>query len=77
MELNGSGQRYDYDEDEVYRRMIEYGFAPYAYDPYQRSLKELNGKNHVGGNTLFVRDVAAVRQRLQTAPPFKVMGKSL
>jgi hypothetical protein len=28
MELNGSGRRYDYDEDELYTRMIKYGFAP-------------------------------------------------
>jgi len=77
MELNGSGQRYHHDEDEVYKRMIEYGFSSYNYDPYQRSLKELNGKNHGAGNTLFVRDVAAVRERLQTAPAFTVMGDSL
>ncbi|MDQ5846784.1 MAG: FkbM family methyltransferase [Acidobacteriota bacterium] len=77
MELNGSGQRYNFDEGDLYSRMIEYGFAPYSYEPYERSLTELNGKNMRAGNTLFVRGVEAVRQRLQTAPPFKVMGKSL
>lgn len=77
MELNGSGRRYDYDEDDVYSQMVDCGFAPYAYDPYQRSLKELNGKNHGAGNTLFVRNVAAVRQRLQSAATFTVMGTSL
>lgn len=74
MELNGSGQRYHFDEGDLYSRMTEYGFAPYTYE---RSLNELNGKNHQEGNTLFVRDVETVRQRLQTAPQFKVMGKSL
>lgn len=77
MELNGSGRRYNHDEDEVYKRVIEYGFASYDYDPYQRSLKELNGKNYGAGNTLFVRDVAAARHRLQTAPAFTVMGERL
>lgn len=77
MELNGSGQRYNYDEDEVYKRMVGYGFAPYSYDPYKRALEELNGKNQGSGNTLFVRDVDAVRGRLQSAPAFTVMGKSL
>jgi len=77
MELNGSGRRYGYDEGNALRSMTDYGFAPYAYDPYQRFLKELNGKNHGAGNTLFVRDVAAVSQRLQAAPPFTVMGASL
>ena len=77
VELNGSGRRYNHDEDEVYKRMIEYGFAAYNYDPYQRSLKELNGKNHNSGNTLFVRDVVVVSERLRTAPAFTVMGESL
>jgi len=77
MELNGSGQRYSFNEGDLYRRMIEYGFAPYTYKPYERFLKKLGGKNYQAGNTLFVRDVETVRQRLQTAPPFKVMGKSL
>ena len=77
MELNGSGGRYDFDEDNVYGRMVNYGFAPYTYDPYQRSLKELKGKNQAAGNTLFVREVAAVRERLQTARAFTVHGESL
>lgn len=77
MELNGSGRRYDYDEDELYTRMIKYGFATYSYDPYKRSLEELNGKNSGAGNTLFVRDVEVVRQRLQSAPSFTVLDESL
>jgi FkbM family methyltransferase len=77
MELNGSGRRYNHDEAVVCRRMVGYGFASYVYDPYQRSLKELKGKNQGAGNTLFVRDVAAVRMRLQAAPAFTVLGESL
>lgn len=77
MELNGSGRRYNYDENDVYARMLGYGFSPYSYDPYQRSLKELNGKNLTAGNTLFIRDVETVRQRLREAPAFTVMGQSL
>jgi FkbM family methyltransferase len=77
MELNGSGRRYNHDEDEIYKRMIEHGFAAYHYDPFHRSLQELDGKNPSAGNTLFVRDVEAVRKRLQTAPAFTVMGESL
>ncbi|HXM47352.1 MAG TPA: FkbM family methyltransferase [Pyrinomonadaceae bacterium] len=77
MELNGSGRRYGYDEDRVFESMRDYGFVPYAYDPYQRALKELNGKSQGSGNTLFIRDVASVRERLHGAPPFTVIGASL
>ena len=77
MELNGSGNRYDYDESELYNRMVEYGFTPCSYEPYERRLNKLNGKNRSGGNTLFVRDVETVANRLMSAPSFSVMGRSL
>jgi len=77
MELNGSGQRYGFDEDRLYSRMINYGFTSYEYDPHDRSLKELNAKNDRGGNTIFVRDAQEVRLRLREASAFRVMGTSL
>ena len=77
MELNGGGQRYDHDESELFTRMVEYGFTPCSYEPYQRRLNKLNGKNEAGGNTLFVRDMEMVIERLMSAPSFSVMGRSL
>ncbi len=77
MELNGSGSRYNYDEDELYQRMIGYGFNPYSYSPFERSLNAMNGERGRSGNTLFVRDVAGVRQRLKEAPTFTVNEESV
>lgn len=77
MELNGSGQRYDHDDSELYTRMVEHGFSPYSYEPYERRLNKLNGKNQSGGNTLFIRDVGTVNKRLLSAPTFSVLGRSL
>lgn len=77
MELNGSGRRYNHDERELYKRMIDYGFTPCSYIPSGRSLEVLNGEYEPAGNTLFVKDLKAVKQRLETAPPFTVGGKSI
>ena len=77
IELNGSGQRYNYDEGDVYSQMTGHGFTPCQYEPYERRLEQLQGKNDLSGNTLFVRDVEAVSERLASEPAFSVMGRKL
>ena len=67
MELNGSGSRYGFDEDEILKTMSNYGFATYSYDPFARELAGLGGKNTLSGNTLFVRNKLAVLERIKMA----------
>lgn len=74
MELNGSGRRYGFDEDRILERMGEYGFGTYAYEPFSRELINLEGKNVNAGNTLFLRNVSFVRDRLATAPKVCING---
>jgi FkbM family methyltransferase len=75
MELNDSGRRYGYDDSSLVRLMNESGFRSCTYDPSRRALVDLGGKNLASGNTLFVRDEAAVTRRLQSAPPFEVLSR--
>ena len=78
MELNGSGNRYGYDEDKILGLMSSYGFKPYAYTPFERRLIPLKGKNTIGtGNTLFIRDRALIQERIKTARGIKVHGVSI
>jgi hypothetical protein len=52
--------------------LFDAGFSQYEYDPWKRQLsKEVNARE---GNALFIRDAAFVRERLATAPAFKVLG---
>ena len=74
MELNGSGARYGYSEDAVHERMLDYGFAPCTYSPFERSLQPLAGRNVGEDNTLYVRRSDIVLERLRSAPPFQVAG---
>ena len=76
VELNGSGSRYQQRDEDIFSRILKYGFRPYSYDPQQRSLTALEGKNRVEGNTIFVRDFDIVTQRLRTAPRFSVLDKT-
>lgn len=69
MELNGSGARYGFSEREIVDIMCHYGFLPYVYEPFSRELKPLDGKNSQSGNTLFIRNLQAVREIISKAPP--------
>ncbi len=77
LELNGSAARYGFDESTIVDLMRGHGFATYSYDPLNRILSPLGGKNSASGNTLFVRDVAFVENRLRGAPRVAVAGRRI
>lgn len=72
IELNGSGYRYDFDERAIHSNLVRIGFNPYLYDPFTRSLTALSsfGPN----NTVYIRDLEFVQQRVQSAEPIRVNG---
>lgn len=72
MELNGSGNRYGFDENSILKTMQDYGFTTYQYEPFTRELRSLGGKNNSYGNTLFLRNVDAIREKLARAPRITV-----
>jgi FkbM family methyltransferase len=77
MELNGSGLRYGFDEAAILAQMAALGFGTYSYDPLERRLVELDGKNLESGNTLFVRDKSRTLERLADAPEVLIHGMHL
>lgn len=72
MELNGSGKRYDFSDDGLHDRMLALGFAPARYDPMRRSLEQLQSRNELNGNTLYVKRWRDLQTRLETAPRLRV-----
>ncbi|MDK9708680.1 MAG: FkbM family methyltransferase [Desulforhopalus sp.] len=74
MELNGNGSRYGFDESQIIDLMYNYGFETFSYNPFSRTLINLNGKNSGLGNTLFIRNKSFVVDRLKTAPKVTVHG---
>jgi FkbM family methyltransferase len=75
MELNGSGSRYGFEETKILDMMINKGFRTYSYNPFTRTLINLEGKNLNSGNTLFIRDKSLVEERLRLAPKVSVYGR--
>lgn len=75
IELNGSGLRYGFHDKEIHEKLLGFGFAPYSYDPFKRSLTLLDifGAH----NTLYLRDVNFVENRLKNAPAFNIFDDSI
>jgi FkbM family methyltransferase len=75
VELAGYGRQYGFDENALRQRMVDLGFESYQYDPFTRCLKRdsVNGGNkRETENTLFIRDIKFVRQRVESAAAFTV-----
>ena len=77
MELNGSGKKFGFDEGRVFEAMADHGFGAYSYLPGRRELREDEAGQKRTENTIFVRDLAAVRARLKAAPAFSVNGRQV
>lgn len=70
IELNGSGLRYGYDDTEIHKKLLNYGFKPYNYLPRQRELIELDKYN--SHNTIYCRDINFIKERLNSSPKIKI-----
>ncbi|HEX3385636.1 MAG TPA: FkbM family methyltransferase [Mucilaginibacter sp.] len=75
IELNGSGGRYGYDEEDIHQLILSKGFAPYDYEPFARQLKCRAGKGNF--NTIYCRDMAFITERLEAALKIHVMGEQI
>lgn len=70
IELNGSGQRYGYDERQIHNKLSEHGFKPYNYNPKTRQLMEL--ETFGTHNTIYLRDKEFVDERIKSARKIKI-----
>lgn len=76
IELNGSGARYGVKDEEVDRELRRHGFVPCDYDPASRRVRRLETFS-TSGNTIYVRDGAALADRLRESRPIDVFGRSV
>jgi FkbM family methyltransferase len=77
MELNGSGARYGYTDEDLHCSMKDRGFEAASYEPFARRLVGRARGLPAEGNVLYVRDRAEVMARIESAPRFEILGKVL
>ena len=73
METNGSGARYGVSDKILIAMMCEAGFSASIL----RSVFPPLVRRRSSGNTLFVRDVAVVNERIRSAPRYKLVNGSI
>jgi len=71
IELMGSGERYGYDERKIHEILLNSGFEPYTYNPFERKLIRLD--SYANGNTVYIRDLDFVTDRVRTSKRFKIL----
>lgn len=74
IELNGSGDRYGYKDEDIHNSLVQLGFQPADYDPFARTIhfKESYGET----NTIYIRNSEFVLQRLKSAELLNIFGIS-
>ncbi|MGM0583322.1 MAG: FkbM family methyltransferase [Pseudomonadota bacterium] len=75
METNDSADRYCGEgQQSGVQRLLEAGFRIFTYDPFARQLSKSNLNAH---NTIFVRDLKVVKERLATAEWFTLVNTQI
>jgi FkbM family methyltransferase len=77
VEMNGLGRCYGSTCQDVHNYLAHAGFRPYGYSPSAREVSALHSFHSEKFNTIYIRDIAAVVQRVQNAKSFTVLGTTL
>jgi FkbM family methyltransferase len=70
IELNGSGLKFGISDDQIDELLRSYSFSPFTYDPFNRSIIELN--KYTTHNTIYIRDLTFCKQRVLTGKKVKL-----
>jgi FkbM family methyltransferase len=72
VELNGSGQKYGYDEMQLHESLRDSGFQSVRYDPFARALTSDASPPRFDGNRIYCRDPDRLGERVLSARRFSV-----
>ena len=75
IELNGSCNKYGYNENDIHDLLVSHTFLPYTYDPKRREITRL--PTFGSGNTIYLRDETFVLNRLQTAEKIVILNEAI
>jgi FkbM family methyltransferase len=70
METNGLSDHYQFGQDYIHNKLLSANFIPHDYDPYQRKLTAISKPNT--DNTIYIRNVEFVSQRLKSGKKIKI-----
>jgi len=78
IELNGSGRKYGKKDSDIHKLLTSKGFESFKYDPLKYKLKHLNNEFNSTSNTLYIRKLDEVQQRISRKTTFMLgSGKQI
>ncbi len=69
VEINGSCHRYGINEKDIHEFIMQQGFIPISYNPFERSYS-IKPSFNPNGNTIYIKNETEVGKRLETARKF-------
>ncbi|WP_336515169.1 FkbM family methyltransferase [Pollutibacter soli] len=75
IELNGAGANFGYDESKIHDTLLGYGYKPFRYDPFARTLFPLDTFGHL--NTIYIKDLPFVTERIKSAKKIEILGQAI
>lgn len=75
IELNGSGERYGFNDMQIHELLLANDFNSYSYNPFKRLLTAMNGFGST--NTIYCRDLEFINERIKNAKAIKLMGEAI
>ena len=73
METNGLSDQYEFGQNYIHDKLLSLGFVPYNYFPSERKLTKITATNPE--NTIYIRDLAFVENRVKTARKIRLGEK--
>ncbi len=76
LELNGSGARYGFDDDDAHRDLLDAGYTPVEYRPFRRRITRRSYRKS-DGNTLYLNDMDTFENRVRQSPSYLVLNRQI
>jgi FkbM family methyltransferase len=76
IELNGAGDRYGFNDNDIHQLLFTKGFKVMRYNPFKRELAGAAERN-TEHNTLYLRDIDFISNRVNAANKIYVQGRPL
>jgi len=64
-------------KNDLDKYLCKYGFKPYTYNPFNRELYAFGSKKVFPDNTLYIKNIEKVNERIKSAPKFLINGKKI
>jgi FkbM family methyltransferase len=78
LEFNGRNEAYGAESSDLHQRLISFGFKPYHYRPFERTLVGVDtAEPGLSGNIIYLKNPEFYIDRVKSAEPFTVLGQKI